>query len=250
MRRGWLAGVVFVVSMMAGPSWAQAATTICVPEAASKPILSTNTKGECPPKGSKPTIYKSVTLPDPAMLAHMNYMASGVGGKPTIQFSGVNVQIVNGEGSTGTTNGAGNLVIGYDANSGGHEQTGSHNLVLGKEQTFTSFGGIVAGAFNTISGEFASVTGGEENSATAFMSSVSGGAENGASGAWSSISGGVANVTTAPSSSVSGGILNKNLGHNSWIGGGRQNEVASEVGFASVFGGNGLIAKADYEAIP
>lgn len=52
-----------------------------------------------------------------------------VGGKPTIRLSGANVQIPNGEGSTNTTNGAGNLIIGYDENP--QTQTGSHNLIGG-----------------------------------------------------------------------------------------------------------------------
>ncbi len=86
------------------------------------------------------------------ILPHIKFVASGIGGKPTVQFSGINVQIVSGSGSTaGAVNGEGNLVIGYDENTGGHAQTGSHDLILGEEQTFTSFGGVVAGFRNTIS---------------------------------------------------------------------------------------------------
>ncbi len=54
-----------------------------------------------------------------ALLPHITLIASGVGGKPTIRFSGVNVQIVNGSGKTSTVNGEGNLVIGYDENPKG-----------------------------------------------------------------------------------------------------------------------------------
>ena len=46
----------------------------------------------------------------------------------------MNVQVVNGEGKSETTNGEGNLVIGYDEDKGGHPQDGSHNLVLGEER--------------------------------------------------------------------------------------------------------------------
>ena len=63
-------------------------------------------------------------------------MASGIDGKPTVQGSAANVQLVNGEGKTASANGEGNLVIGYDENGGGHAQTGSHDLILGEEQTF------------------------------------------------------------------------------------------------------------------
>jgi hypothetical protein len=79
----------------------------------------------------------------------MTYVASGVGG-PTIQFSGVNVQVVNGEGKTASVNGDGNLVVGYDENAGKNDQTGSHNVILGGEQTFTSLGGILGGFKNGV----------------------------------------------------------------------------------------------------
>jgi hypothetical protein len=79
----------------------------------------------------------------------------------------VNVQIVNGEGKTELVNGAGNLVIGYDENAG-RTQTGSHNVILGEEQAFSSFGGLVTGYGNTISGREASVSGGALNTASGF----------------------------------------------------------------------------------
>jgi hypothetical protein len=89
------------------------------------------------------------------ILPHMQYLESGVGGKPTIQISGVNVQVVNGTGKTETINGEGNLVIGYDEHNGyfgSRQQTGSHDLIVGLEQEFTSFGGILGGFRNTASG--------------------------------------------------------------------------------------------------
>ncbi len=54
-----------------------------------------------------------------------------------MQFPAVNVQIVNGTGKTASVNGTGNLVIGYDETPG--TQSGSHNLVLGTSQTYTSY---------------------------------------------------------------------------------------------------------------
>ena len=41
-----------------------------------------------------------------------SYLAEGIDKKPTVQFSGCNVQVVDGEGKTATKNGEGNLVIG------------------------------------------------------------------------------------------------------------------------------------------
>jgi hypothetical protein len=46
------------------------------------------------------------------ILPYVKYVASGVAGKPTIQFSAVNVQVLSGAGSTNATvNGEGNLVV-------------------------------------------------------------------------------------------------------------------------------------------
>ena len=78
-------------------------------------------------------------------------------------FSGCNVQIVNGEGDTETTNELGNLIVGYNKNEFGASRSGSHNLVVGDHHEYSSFGGFVAGVANTIVGQYASVSGGEGN---------------------------------------------------------------------------------------
>ncbi len=198
---------------------------------------------------------------------------SGIDGKPTVQVTGANVQIVNGERKTATTNGEGNLVIGYDENergkcsikvklhgkqgceeSGGmwilepHAQTGSHNLIFGSEQEFTSYGGIVDGSFNSITAPFASVTGGLENTASSEGASVSGGNEGTASGESSSVSGGWGGVASEVRSSVSGGESNTAAGYNSWAGGGIGNHADGN--WSSVFGGKVITAPNEYEAIP
>lgn len=135
----------------------------------------------------------------------------------TLRFSGMNLQLVDGLGSTGFTNGLGNLLIGYNENPG--DQTGSHNLLLGTDQSFTSWGGIVAGSHNKISGAFASVTGGVNNEASGPWSTVTGGGYNTANGFYSSISGGSEN-TSDIYGSVSGGEHNSALGEGSSILGG------------------------------
>ena len=111
----------------------------------------------------------------------------------TLLFGGMNVQLESGVGSTtGVPNGLGNLIIGYDETPG--TQTGSGNLVLGTGQSFTSYGGIVAGNANTISSPFASVTGGQGNTASGRDASVSGGERNLASDPFATIVGGCANL--------------------------------------------------------
>jgi hypothetical protein len=168
-----------------------------------------------------------------ALLPHITLIASGIGGKPTIRFAGVNVQIVNGTGKTATINGEGNLVIGYDENKAAHAQTGSHDLILGEEQTFTSYAGVVAGFEDAITAAFASVTGGGHNSATFKEASVTGGFENTASKENATVSGGRNNAASGEYASVSGGRLNTASGFGS-----------------SIFGGKSLTASAEYEAIP
>src|SRR5207253_11308856 len=65
---------------------------------------------------------------------------------------------------------------------GAHDRSGSHNVVVGDEHTYSSFGGLVAGSHNSITGRFASVTGGGFNTASGDHSSVSAGGFNSASG--------------------------------------------------------------------
>jgi len=124
-----------------------------------------------------------------SILPYIKYVASGIGGKPTIQFSGANLQIVNGEGSTEATNAAGNLIIGYDENPNTEPQTGSHNLVLGPEQRYTSYGTMLGGRNNKAIGPYDFVVG-IANKTSNEGSSVSGGFENTASFEFSSIFGG------------------------------------------------------------
>ncbi len=138
---------------------------------------------------------------------YMKFEPIGVGGKPTILFSSVNVQIESGatgeKPESAPPNGEGNLVVGFDEEPG--EQTGSNNLVVGNEQTFTSYGGFVAVVGNFLRGPFASVSGGEGNTASDEGASVSGGEGNAATGPGTSVSGGESNVASGRYSSILGG---------------------------------------------
>ncbi len=87
--------------------------------------------------------------------------ASTVGGQPAVVFSGVNVYVENGMGQTGTANGLGNLVVGYDEPSTANVRTGSHNLVLGTQNDFSSWGGLIAGEQGSNAGAYATVIGGK-----------------------------------------------------------------------------------------
>jgi hypothetical protein len=144
-----------------------------------------------------------------ALLENANRITDPHTGQDTLQFKGVNVQIVSGANATfGTPDGTGNLIIGYNEirDDGTDDRSGSHMLVLGYENNYLSYGGIVGGASNTASGESASAIGGVANTASGSGSIVVGGAQNTASAAGSSVGGGSNNTASGDDSTVSGGI--------------------------------------------
>jgi hypothetical protein len=79
-------------------------------------------------------------------------------------------------GATDTTNGLGNLIVGYNEPREGEEniRTGSHHVVVGKQHQFSSVGGLVVGLQNEIRGAFASVSGGVHNTAAGEHASIGG----------------------------------------------------------------------------
>jgi len=164
----------------------------------------------------------------------------------TIRFSGVNVQIVNGAGSTDTTNYVGNLIVGYNEDDG-DVHSGSHNIVVGKWHTYSSYGGLVTAFNNSITAPYACVSGGQENTASGDCSSVSGGYLNYAPGWRSSVLGGVSNTTDGTQSSISGGSGNTTEGTDSSVSGGIGN-TASGV-YSSVSGGQDNTASQAYASI-
>ena len=167
---------------------------------------------------------------------------NGVKG-PHLIFEGANVHVRSGSYDTedkGSLSGLGNLIIGYnevpgDLNTG--DRGGSHNLVVGSHHRFRSWGGLVAGYENTISGPYASVSGGGENEAKGEGASVSGGLDNTAIGDLSSVSGGGANVASGYRSSVSGGSSNEATGDGASVSGGGDNVAG---GYCSSVSGGGL----------
>jgi len=199
---------------------------------------------------------------------------------PHVIFYGANVHVQNGAGSTQTTNGSGNLLVGYNESGFADEtnRNGSHNLIVGQDHEYTSHGGFVAGRMNkiynvdstvsggqnnTAIGPYASICGGSYNTANGPTSSVTGGYENEASGQYTSISGGIFNIADGDYSSVSGGGVNNAIGYGSSISGGQEN-TASGSGtsvsggrlneayyqLSTVSGGISLTTTINYEHLP
>ena len=133
----------------------------CIPTTAGQPVVSGGT-GAAPSCGGSTTPVLAPT-----------YVSSGVGGKPTVVFASVNVQIVSGSGSTsGAVNGEGNLVVGYAENAGGKLRTGSNDLVLGANNGWTGFGEFVSGVNNVARGDYTGILGGVFNVAGAPRSAI------------------------------------------------------------------------------
>jgi len=192
-------------------------------------------------------------------VAALEYKLEYVSGGPNeVVITGANLRIVNGLGTTQTSNGLGNLIVGYNElrmqfpQCAGNPdplcadtRTGSHNIVVGEQNNFSSFGGLVVGIFNEISGMFASVSGGTNNMASGEFASVSAGQGNRASSRLSVVSGGVANDASGVGALVSGGAFNTASGDSSSVSGGQSNTASGEFpssGAASVSGGFGNTA--------
>ena len=172
----------------------------------------------------------------------------------TIAFHGVNIQVTNGSGSTATTNGLGNVIVGYNTDRVGDDlRSGSHNLVVGDENEWTSHGGLIVGQHNsstavhgvviggfrnTATGGYAAVLGGFFNEASGNYSSVSGGTYNHASGSGSSVSGGHRGAAQEYVASVSGGIRNTSAAVGASVAGGVSNTAAGYL--SAILGGDGV----------
>lgn len=181
-------------------------------------------------------------------------------------ISGANLIINNGVGTTGTANGLGNLQLGYNElrndTPNSDTRTGSHNLVLGSQNSYSSWGGIVTGSVNTISGVYACVEGGFNNTASGAFSNIGGGyqnvasanstyigggGQNTASGPGASIAGGNSNTASGGSSAISGGYANTTSGPSSYVGGGENNLAAGSA--SAIAGGYGNTARGSSSAI-
>jgi hypothetical protein len=166
-----------------------------------------------------------------------------------IYINKANVHITSGSGKTdGAVNGLGNLIIGYNEKTGvGDIRTGSHNLVLGKNNNYNSYGGLIAGTNGQISGTYATISGGFGNFANGDHSAIGGGHDNTANGMDSSVNGGDSNVANTFGDSVSGGASNDAQGGDSSISGGDLN-IANAFA-ASISGGFGNVANGQDSSI-
>lgn len=143
-------------------------------------------------------------------------------------IDGVNLHVRSGSGSTtGAVNGRGNLIIGYNEPSATDSvRTGSHNLVMGRLNSYASYGGIVGGIGNRITASFASAISGESNTASASGSVIVGGLSNTTNATRAVVVGGWRNNAAGLDSAVLGGDSNTTQSSDTTIAGG-QNQTSA-----------------------
>lgn len=151
------------------------------------------------------------------------------GGEPykTLVVSGANLQIVNGTGYTGSTNGLGNLIVGYNEDiTGSCINEGSHNIIAGFDNNYRGYSNIVFGQNNTADSNLCSVLGGLDHAINfGSYSVIVGGSANSINDSASVVVGGDSNSVNAGSSVVVGGASNVNSGFSSVIVGGQSNNI-------------------------
>jgi hypothetical protein len=178
--------------------------------------------------------------------------------RPAVRVTGANLQVVNGLGATGLTNGVGNVIVGYDEAGtvgmlvcsdgtwnnqlaceshgkvwGRNHRSGSHNVVVGSEHSYSSYAGVVFGLANVVNSPYAGVTGGNFNVASGAYSSVTGGGQNTAAGPAASVGGGSGNLATGNLSTVTGGELNTASALYTVVSGGYQRSAATRFDWAA-----------------
>jgi hypothetical protein len=167
-----------------------------------------------------------------------------------------NLQVVNGLGTTDTTNGCGNLIVGYNepppASSGAPTaRTGSHNLIVGRFHSHASYAGLLAGEMNvtSVNAPASCVVGGSEGSANADRVVVVGGVENKANSDRCVIIGGFDNGANGGDRAVVvGGVNNRADAPSSCIFGGSANTTGGSG--STILGGNSLATTLPGERIP
>jgi uncharacterized coiled-coil protein SlyX len=162
-----------------------------------------------------------------------------INGQSAVTFEGVNVHIRNGTGSTdGTVNGTGNLIVGYDESNSSTTKDGSHNIVLGERNSYTSYGGFVGGEGNSIEAGGASVFTGTNNIASGLNGAVIAGNQNESTDSTAVVVAGYSNQATGFRSVVVSGWSNIASGNYSAVLSGDSTEAAATE--CSIGSGNGI----------
>ncbi|MCW7755139.1 hypothetical protein OOT00_14215 [Desulfobotulus sp. H1] len=138
-----------------------------------------------------------------AQVAHLTRLLEGVQRTGSnLQLEGINLILVNGEGKTASTNGTGNLVIGY---SKLQNVTGSHNMLVGDNHSCSGYGSLISGSGHKVTGVYGAAVSGKDNTVSGQAALAIGGEENRADGDFSATVGGRKNRAGGKNAIISGG---------------------------------------------
>jgi Cys-rich repeat protein len=161
-------------------------------------------------------------------------------GHKAIIFRGVNVHVENGQGNTMSSNGVGNLVVGYDEGTG--TKDGSHNIVIGKNHEYQCIASFVSGSNNKVYSPSSAAVGGQYNTVDGDNSATVAGNYNrtNATGA-ATLAGGknasLPNIVNGENAAIVGGDDNTANAENSVILAGGKNTTESSGSNALIAGG-------------
>jgi hypothetical protein len=126
---------------------------------------------------------------------------------PIVTFSGVNVQIENGTGATGLTNGLGNLFVGYALPNPSNNydpvplplyRNGSHSIIIGDGHSFSGFSNLICGGYNRTQGDGQFIAGYYNSAGYGGYNSILGGVQNYTFGSYDVVVGGSGNSVNSP----------------------------------------------------
>ena len=141
----------------------------------------------------------------------------------TVTFTGVNVQIRNGTGSTaGDGDGTGNLIVGWNEADDNDARTGSHNVIVGSNHAWEGHSGVAVGMDHALLSDGGASIGGEANTVAAMGSVLIGGQDNHSTGPGAVAIGGTENQMVGELSVTVGGFGNTTQGAFSMVMGGEE----------------------------
>jgi hypothetical protein len=158
-------------------------------------------------------------------------------GNDRLLLTGMNLQVVNGTGTTvGVPNGEGNVIVGYNTDDGGDTKTGSHSFIAGDAHTYTNNSTVVAGFDHTVEDDNSAAVGGTANTVTGRQAFIGGGLGNEATGDRSFIGAGMNNDASASDSFIGSGTFNSADGGEGFVAGGSMNSASGPRSFATGHG--------------
>ena len=175
--------LIAATAAIAAAAPAAASVALCVPTTAGQAAFSGGTAGGASCNGAR-----TVLMPDSVedqqklidLLPYVTYKASGIGKKPTLRFTGLNLQIVKKEyPGYGNTDGTGNLIIGdsglrySDQSVTDFRYSGSENLIVGSANQWRGRASVIVGESNRVDSTLSMVHG-QNNTVSAFQGFVTG----------------------------------------------------------------------------